>query len=267
MSTKQSTRVRRSFTLEFKRDAVRLVREGKAHGTSPAVGNEGANATEIAALKKCLRDAEEERDTMNKGRRCPASRTTRSEVPVRPGVPGGLPGRHDVSRSEGLPQWLLRMATSPTEASRTRGSGARGSDPRGPCPESRDRRVPSYPRRTPARRNSRRPQVSGSPDALGGPLGLLQATVPTHGHGQCARRAPRRPEPSPMETFTPTYPLVHGSATSSPITRDGSSSYRPSIAPSKAVNLEQGSFITPTGEATSAPSTKDASINTACTAA
>ncbi len=92
MPKKQPTRVRRSFTPEFKRDAVRLVREGKTltevarnlgiarsllqywkkqlegETTRASAGPRSASgeAAEIATLKKRLRDVEEERDIMKK---------------------------------------------------------------------------------------------------------------------------------------------------------------------------------------------------------
>jgi transposase len=92
MPKKTPTRVRRSFTPEFKRDAVRLVREGKSltevaqnlgiarsllqywrkqieqkeGGAFPGKGNASGEAAEITALRKRLRDAEEERDILKK---------------------------------------------------------------------------------------------------------------------------------------------------------------------------------------------------------
>jgi transposase len=89
---KTPTRVRRSFTPEFKRDAVRLVQEGKTltdvaqnlgiarsllqywkkqlEKSQPEVfpghGNASGEAAEIARLKKELRDAKEERDILKK---------------------------------------------------------------------------------------------------------------------------------------------------------------------------------------------------------
>ena len=90
---KTPTRVRRSFTPEFKRDAVRLVQEGKTltevaqnlgiarsllqywkkqleeksqAEAFPGRGNASGDAAEIARLKKELRDAKEERDILKK---------------------------------------------------------------------------------------------------------------------------------------------------------------------------------------------------------
>ena len=89
---KTPTRVRRSFTPEFKRDAVRLVQEGKTltevaqnlgiarsllqywkkqleksqPEAFPGHGNASGDAAEIARLKKELRDAKEERDILKK---------------------------------------------------------------------------------------------------------------------------------------------------------------------------------------------------------
>ncbi len=89
---KTPTRVRRSFTPEFKRDAVRLVQEGKTltevaqnlgiarsllqywkkqlegdrPDAFPGHGNASGEAAEIARLKKELRDAKEERDILKK---------------------------------------------------------------------------------------------------------------------------------------------------------------------------------------------------------
>jgi len=89
---KQPTRLRRSFTPEFKRDAVRLVQEGKtltevaqnlgiarsllqywkkqleksSPETFPGQGNASGDAAEITRLKKELRDAREERDILKK---------------------------------------------------------------------------------------------------------------------------------------------------------------------------------------------------------
>ena len=89
---KKPTRVRRSFTPEFKRDAVRLVQEGKTltevaqnlgiarsllqywkkqregdqSDAFPGRGNASGEAAEIARLKKELRDAKEERDILKK---------------------------------------------------------------------------------------------------------------------------------------------------------------------------------------------------------
>ena len=89
---KKPTRVRRSFTPEFKRDAVRLVREGKTltevaqnlgvarsllqywkkqlEGSQPEAfpghGNASGEVAEIVRLKKELRDAKEERDILKK---------------------------------------------------------------------------------------------------------------------------------------------------------------------------------------------------------
>jgi transposase len=89
---KSPTRVRRSFTPAFKRDAVRLVAEGKTltevaqnlgiarsllqywkkqleqkdSEAFPGKGNASGDAAEIARLKKQLRDAQEERDILKK---------------------------------------------------------------------------------------------------------------------------------------------------------------------------------------------------------
>jgi transposase len=89
---KQPTRVRRSFTTEFKRDAVRLVEEGKtltevaqnlgiarsllqywkkqlqqkSPEAFPGKGNASGEAAELARLKKELRDTREERDILKK---------------------------------------------------------------------------------------------------------------------------------------------------------------------------------------------------------
>ena len=89
---KNATRVRRSFTPEFKRDAVRLVQEGKTltevaqnlgiarsllqywrkqlegdrPDAFPGRGNASGDTAEIARLKKELRDAKEERDILKK---------------------------------------------------------------------------------------------------------------------------------------------------------------------------------------------------------
>ena len=89
---KQPTRLRRSFTPEFKRDAVRLVQEGKTltevaqnlgiarsllqywkkqleetqAKAFPRQGNVSGEAAEISRLKKELRDAREERDILKK---------------------------------------------------------------------------------------------------------------------------------------------------------------------------------------------------------
>jgi len=92
MPKKKLPRVRRSFTPEFKRDAVRLVQGGKSltevaqnlgvarsllqywrkqleqkdEQAFPGKGKASGEAAEIAALKKRLRDAEEERDILKK---------------------------------------------------------------------------------------------------------------------------------------------------------------------------------------------------------
>ena len=89
---RKPARVRRSFTPEFKRDAVRLIEEGrtlsevaeslgvgrsllqywrkqlekKEDEAFPGRGNASGDAAEIAALKKKLRDTQEERDILKK---------------------------------------------------------------------------------------------------------------------------------------------------------------------------------------------------------
>ncbi len=89
---KTPTRLRRTFTPEFKRDAVRLVQEGKTltevaqnlgiarsvlqywkkqlarsqPEVFPGRGNASGEAAEISRLKKELRDAKEERDILKK---------------------------------------------------------------------------------------------------------------------------------------------------------------------------------------------------------
>ena len=91
MPRQNPTRVRRSFTPEFKRDAVRLVEKGKtitevardlgiarsllqywkrqqsgASRSSPAAGNVRSDAERIRQLEKELRDTREERDILKK---------------------------------------------------------------------------------------------------------------------------------------------------------------------------------------------------------
>jgi transposase len=91
MPRENSTRVRRSFTPEFKRDAIRLVKNGKTvtevardlgvarsllqywmrqhRGAQerPATGNPlPSDAERIRQLEKELRDAKEERDILKK---------------------------------------------------------------------------------------------------------------------------------------------------------------------------------------------------------
>ena len=92
MPKRQPTRVRRSFTPEFKRDAVRLVQEGKTltevaqnlgiarsllqywkkqleakkRAAFPGKGNASGDAARIQQLEKELRDAREERDILKK---------------------------------------------------------------------------------------------------------------------------------------------------------------------------------------------------------
>ena len=88
---KEPTRVRRSFTPEFKRDALRLVEEGKTitevardlgiarsllqywkrqqdrdSTSSPASGDGVSDAARIRELEKELRDTREERDILKK---------------------------------------------------------------------------------------------------------------------------------------------------------------------------------------------------------
>ncbi len=108
---KNPTRLRRSSTPEFKRDAVRLVHEGKTltevaqnlgiarsllqywkkqlEGSQaevfPGHGNPSGDAAEIARLKKELRDAKEERDILKKALlRSTGQRNTRSAPPATP---------------------------------------------------------------------------------------------------------------------------------------------------------------------------------------
>ncbi len=91
MPRQNPTRVRRSFTPEFKRDAVRLVEKGKtitevardlgiarsllqywkrqqngASRSSAAAGNVRSDAERIRQLEKELRDTREERDILKK---------------------------------------------------------------------------------------------------------------------------------------------------------------------------------------------------------
>jgi transposase len=125
MSKRASARVRRTFTPQFKKDAVAMVRRGKTlaevasslgitrgllqywrhqlAGESPepfpGKGKARAETHEIRELKARLKDVTEERDILKKA--WPTLRTTRSEVPVRPGAPGDLPGRQDVRGPSG----------------------------------------------------------------------------------------------------------------------------------------------------------------------
>jgi transposase len=118
--SKQSTRVRRSFTPQFKRDAVALVQQGKsvtevAHSLGiarsllqrwkeqleskkeaafPGNGNVGSERERMRALEKELRDVREERDILKKALAYFAA--IRSEVSVRRGAPGDLPHSEDV---------------------------------------------------------------------------------------------------------------------------------------------------------------------------
>ncbi len=90
--SKQSTRVRRSFTPQFKRDAVSLVQQGKSvtevarslgiarsllqrwkeqleskkEAAFPGNGNVGSERERVRALEKELRDVSEERDILKK---------------------------------------------------------------------------------------------------------------------------------------------------------------------------------------------------------
>jgi transposase len=92
MPRKKPTRVRRTFTPEFKRDAVRLVQEGKSltevaqnlgiarsllqywkkqleekdQKAFPGQGNASGEAARIRDLEKQLRDVREERDILKK---------------------------------------------------------------------------------------------------------------------------------------------------------------------------------------------------------
>ncbi len=91
MPRENPTRVRRSFTPEFKRDAVRLVEQGKTitevardlgiarsllqywkrqHSrpptASPATGDSPGDAERVRQLEKELRDTREERDILKK---------------------------------------------------------------------------------------------------------------------------------------------------------------------------------------------------------
>src|SRR5262245_20595851 len=132
------SRIRRTFTPAFKRDAVRLVDEGKTAtevarnlgiarsllqrwkdqlaGTLDDVASKPrrhAPSERVRELERRLRDVTEERDILKK--RWPTLRTTRSEVPFRPGVSGDLPSRPDVHRARGLPQWVLRLGKAAAE--------------------------------------------------------------------------------------------------------------------------------------------------------
>ena len=90
--SKQSTRVRRSFTPQFKRDAVALVQQGKSvtevarslgiarsllqrwkeqleskkEAAFPGNGNAGSERDRVRALEKELRDVRDERDILKK---------------------------------------------------------------------------------------------------------------------------------------------------------------------------------------------------------
>jgi len=90
--SKESTRVRRSFTPQFKRDAVALVQQGKSvtevarslgiarsllqrwkeqletkkKEAFPGNGNLGSDRERVRALEKELRDVREERDILKK---------------------------------------------------------------------------------------------------------------------------------------------------------------------------------------------------------
>ncbi len=91
MPRENPTRVRRSFTPEFKRDAIRLVAQGKtitevardlgiarsllqywkrqqsgAPTPSPAAGDGPGDAERVRQLEKELRDTREERDILKK---------------------------------------------------------------------------------------------------------------------------------------------------------------------------------------------------------
>ncbi|MBK3800982.1 transposase, partial [Azospirillum brasilense] len=135
------TKMRRSFTDEFKREAVALLdgsgrplehvarelglqpsvlrnwrraaqsQPPRSRSGAPAVPDAATpdeQAAEIARLRRELERARQERDILK--RPSASSRKRRDEVPFRRGPPGRVPRPAHVHGARGVRQWVLRVA-------------------------------------------------------------------------------------------------------------------------------------------------------------
>ena len=170
------TTARRSFTDDFKREAVSLLASsgrlltqvaielgiqpsmlrswrggmnGGAPRVSGAMGSEttaapSAGQSEILRLRRDLERAQMERDILK--RPSAPSRFRREEVLLHrgssTGIPGSDPGSDDVRRAGGQSQWLLCVAGPPGKRPGCRRSRPRGRDPPDPCGQPRGLRQP-----------------------------------------------------------------------------------------------------------------------------
>ena len=132
---RKTRRVRRTFTPQFKKDAVALVLGGRtvnevAHDLGiarsllrrwkaqlaresdvptafPGAGRLAPQAEQLRQLQQRLRAVTEERDILKKPWR--TSRTTRSEVPLHRRPPRRVPPAEPVPRAGRLAEWFLHL--------------------------------------------------------------------------------------------------------------------------------------------------------------
>jgi transposase len=184
---RKTPRVRRTFTPQFKKDAVAVVEAGRsvnavAHDLGiarsllqrwrtqlrrepeaafPGSGHLAPPAEQVRQLQQRLRAVTEERDILKKP--WPTSRTTRSEVPLHRRASGRVPGAASLSRAGGSPP-----------AASTPGSAGR-------CPTTPSGTTPSS---SISERPTRR--VGGPTGAThftrsAGPMGFGRAGIASHG--------------------------------------------------------------------------------------
>src|SRR5207245_2983038 len=232
---KRTIRVRRTFTPQFKQDAVHLVvEEGKSltevatHlGIArsllqrwreqltdtptegfPGRGRLAPQARRVRELEQKLREVTQERDILKKPWR--TSRTTGSEVPVHGAVPR-IRCRPTVPRPRRVAQRLLRLApAAPQRAGPAEHDPGRPDPRRAPREPGHLRLAASLPRL--AQRGVRHRQASRRPAyATGGPARPRSSTVPIHRHPPLARPA-RRAEPDRPQLHRrgPQPPLARG---------------------------------------------------------
>src|SRR6185436_13197508 len=216
---KGTTRLRRTFTPQFKKDAVRLVvEEGKsltevsAHlgiarslvqrwreqlSSKPAPevfaghGRVTGQAAKIHELEKKLRDVTTERDILKK--RWPTLRTNRSEVSLHPSPTGDLRGRPALPRAQGLSKRFLLLEQPAAERA---GSTECRVAPTHPCRASREPwsvRIATGLSSATCRRAPRWAAPRGAADAPGRPAWKGRTALSLHRHPP--QRFPRGPQP------------------------------------------------------------------------